>query len=151
MIYREQHSGNFTTYSNALINSQLPSDCKNVLNHLLSKPSNWKLIKTAIAKALGLSKYAVEQAVIKLRKLGYLVFTRSKTGHGRWDIYETPRQQKQAQTRMVEPSPEIPALVFTADLTNTEIQKIIKTTTDESIPEKEPITPIVGINVEILS
>jgi biotin operon repressor len=122
-IYREQHTESFTTYSNALINSKLPSDCKNVLTHLLSKPSNWKLIKTAIAEALGLSKYAVEQAVIKLRKLGYLVFTRLKTGHGHWDVYETPRPQYEAQTRVVKPSPDITAQAFPADLQNNEIQK----------------------------
>lgn len=128
-IYRDQHTESFTTYSNALINSKLPSDCKNVLTHLLSKPSNWKLIKTAKAKALGLSKYAVQQAVIKLRKLGYLVFTRLKTGHGRWDVYESPRPQYEAQTRVVKPSTVTPTKAIPPDLQNNRYSKNKETTT----------------------
>ena len=128
MIYRETHTTNYTVVSNSLINTKLPSDAKNVLTWLLSKPKNWKLIKIVIAEALGLSKHRVQQAISILRNLGYLCFYRHKDGSGHWDVYETPSSPSQAQTRVVKPSSTIPTKAIHTDLTNTEYQKIINKT-----------------------
>lgn len=148
-IYRTTHNDNFTVYSNALVNSKLPSDCKNVLYHLLSKPKNWKLVKASIANALGLSKYAVQQAVIKLRKLGYLVFTRLKTGYGRWDVYEIPRSPNEAQTRVVKPSTALPMKETPSDLQNNDPNKIKNNYEPEPIPIPiEPENVVASIEIE---
>ena len=150
MIYRETHTINYTVVSNSLINNKLPSDAKNVLTWLLSKPKNWKLIKIVIAEALGLSKHKVQQAITVLRNMGYLCFYRHKDGSGHWDVYETPRSQHQPQTRVVKPSSEIPTKAFQTDLTNTDTQKILKTTTDSKVIPKAPVTdePIVVVSFE---
>ena len=131
MIYRTAHQVNYTVIPNTLINAKLPSDAKNVLNWLLSKPKHWKLIKIVISEALELSKHRVQKAVTILKNLGYLCFFRHKDGSGHWDVYETPRPQYQSQTRVVKPSSDIPTLTFQTDLTNTDYQKNTETTTDE--------------------
>ncbi len=131
MIYRETHTSNYTVYPNTLINAKLPSDAKNVLTWLLSKPKHWKLIKIVISETLALSKHRVQKAVTILKNLGYLCFFRHKDGSGHWDVYESPRPQYQPQTRVVKPSSDIPTLTFQTDLTNTDYQKNTETTTDE--------------------
>jgi hypothetical protein len=136
MIYRETHQVNYTVYSNALINSKLPSDAKNVLTWLLSKPKNWKLIKVVIAEALGISKHAVQQSITILKNLGYLCFFRHKDGSGHWDVYETPRPTYQAQTRVVKPSSNPPTKATQTELQSNESNQIKKTTTPEPLPDQ---------------
>lgn len=152
MIYRETHTSNYTVYPNTLINAKLPSDAKNVLTWLLSKPKNWKLIKVVIAEALGLSKHRVQQAVTILKNLGYLCFFRHKDGSGHWDVYETPRPQNQPQTRVVKPSSNMPTKTFQTDLTNTETKKNTETTTLEPLTNQpiieESINPVV-VSIEL--
>lgn len=116
-IYATTHTSNFTVISNSLIDSPLPPVAKAVLQHLISKPKNWRLNKQAIKKTLGLSSYAVQKAVNILRNLGYLMFDRLKSGHGVWKVFDTP------QTSMVKPSFEIPTLDNQPVLTNTDLLK----------------------------
>lgn len=114
-IYATTHTSNFTVISNTLIDSPLPPVAKAVLQHLISKPKNWRLNKQAIKKTLGLSSYAVQKAITILRNLGYLMFDRLKSGHGVWKVFDTP------QTSMVKPSFEIPTLDNRPVLTNTDL------------------------------
>ena len=92
-IYRTIPASNFVSFTNDHVSSAMPSDDKNVLNHLLSKPKNWQLKVTEICSRLHLSPYKVRKALKRLRIAGYVFMQRLRGGFTRWFIYSEPKKE----------------------------------------------------------
>jgi len=129
-IIRTAQNQSFLQVSNALLNQPMPFRCQAVLLHLLSKPSNWQVNKSAIAKTLGLSIYIIKKSLAHLRKLGYAIYKHCKTGFGQWFIFDTIQTNTSTITPtspVNSPKVVIPTLVSAPTLviqTNKQIQSI---------------------------
>jgi hypothetical protein len=105
-IIRTIPTENFAQNSNYLIDTPMRFKAKEILLHLLAKPDDWKVIKSAVCKTLELSMYIVKKSLSWLRNHGYAVYRRSKTGYGEWFIFSEP----QPTTPVKSPQFVIPAL-----------------------------------------
>lgn len=131
-IFRSNQDSNFTVVANDLINSAIPPTPKNILIYLLSKPPSWQLKTHDLRKQLGLSAYAVKKALRWLLQAGFAVYTRLKTGHTIWRIFDKPQVSPQAKATyspVFKPQVEIPQVDFQPDLVITETEEKKKTTT----------------------
>ena len=130
-IYKSAPASNFTIYANDLINSDIPSTPKNILLYLLSKPVNWQLKTHDLRKQLGLTAYAIKKALRWLCSAGFAVYTRLKTGHTIWKVFDNPQaqHQKTGYSPAITPQVEIPQVAFQPVLVKTETEKKKETTT----------------------
>ena len=151
-IIRTTYTSNFSQISNALIESAIPAKPQKVLLYLLSKPTNWQIRFSDIKHRLGMSTYAVRQALKWLLDNGYAVFDRLKSGHTIWRIFDQAQAADTPQTRLVEPHVEIPRVENQHVLvTLRESETLIETTTavgpvqvaDASLPIESPIVVVV--------
>jgi hypothetical protein len=135
-IFKTAAASNFTIYANDLINSDMPPIPFRILSYLLSKPVTWQLKTHDLRKQLGLSNYAIKKALRWLCSAGFAVYTRLKTGHTIWRIFDKP-QTKTAHSPEIPPQVEIPQVAFQPDLviTETELKKETTTPTAPPIPE----------------
>jgi hypothetical protein len=138
-IFRTTPASNFTFIANDLINSDIPSVPKNILLYLLSKPPSWQVKTHDIRKQLGLSAYAVKKALRWLLSAGFAAYTRLKTGHTIWRIFDKPQVSPQTKTvysPVIPPQVEMPQVENRPVLVITETEEINK-------PLPEPPTEIV--------
>lgn len=136
-IFRSNQDSNFTVVANDLINSAIPPTPKNILIYLLSKPPSWQLKTHDLRKQLGLSAYAVKKALRWLLQAGFAVYTRLKSGHTIWKIFDKPQVSPQVNTSYgpaIPPQVEIPRGAFQPVLVNIETEEKKKTTTPATIP-----------------
>jgi transcription initiation factor IIE alpha subunit len=87
-IERNAKSVNFVLIPRSIYETQMPSNAKLVLIHLIGKSDDWKLKKTEISEELGLSANAVKNALTCLRNMGYVRVERTHTGHTKWFLYD---------------------------------------------------------------
>lgn len=130
----------FTIIANDLINSDIPSIPKNILLYLLSKPPEWKLKTHDLRKQLGLSAYAVKKGLHWLCSAGFAAYTRLKSGHTIWRIFDRPQitpQQKAAYSPAIKPQVEIPQMENQPVLVITETEEKKKPLPEQplNIPE----------------
>jgi nucleoid DNA-binding protein len=90
-IFRPICESNFTSLPNELFNAKLffPELTRRdiaVLNHLFSKPANWKVNPVAIANALDYCERTVSSALTNLQKHGFASYQRFKDGTTHWII-----------------------------------------------------------------
>jgi hypothetical protein len=123
-IFRSNQDSNFTVVANDLINSAIPPTPKNILIYLLSKPPSWQLKTHDLRKQLGLSAYAVKKALRWLLQAGFAVYTRLKTGHTIWKIFDKPQVSPQVNINY---SPAIPPQVEKPKVENQPVLIKIKT------------------------
>jgi hypothetical protein len=145
-IYRTAPASNFTIYANDLINSDIPSTPKNILLYLLSKPDNWQPKAHDIKKQLGLTAYAVKQGLRWLLSAGFAAYTRLKSGHTIWKVFDKP-QTETAYSPVSTPQVEIPQVAIQPVLINTETESRKKEqTTPEPIQiQQENIVVVDGL------
>ncbi len=133
-IFRTIPTSHFIQLSNRHISNGMHSDDKNVLNHLLSKPENWRLRVNEICKTLVLSEYKVRKALKRLRIAGYVFMERLRGGFTRWFIYSEPK----AETQSISPvTPVLMPHVEKSHVNNLDVLVIKKET--EILKEQQPI------------
>ena len=103
-IHRTDHTENFTLFSNEYISAPLPLAAKAVLNHLLTKPLNWRMQRNELKKTLNLSGYKVQQALKWLQLNCYAYFTRF-CGRTTWHFTDQPHSIPAQQTASTANSP----------------------------------------------
>jgi len=106
-IFRTVPASNFTPLANDLINSQIPPTPKTILIYLLGKPVTWRVKPHDLRKQLGLSAYAVKTALRWLCAAGFAAFSRLKSGHTIWRVFDKP-QTEAAYRPAIPPQVEIP-------------------------------------------
>lgn len=83
-IIRPEVTTNFTALPNVILNlcshGFSPND-QAVLLYLLSKPSDWKIIKKVIATEIGKGIGTVQKSFRRLQDAGFISFDRHPTGH----------------------------------------------------------------------
>jgi hypothetical protein len=158
-IIKTAPDSNFTIYANDLINSDIPSVPKNLLMYLLSKPVTWQLKTHDLRKQLGLSAYAVKKGLRWLCSAGFAAYTRLKTGHTIWRIFDKPQvkdnsglsfaqskansefrftQPETGYSPAIPPQVEIPQVVFQPVLVITETEEINKPLPEPPLRFPEP-------------
>lgn len=110
-IFRTTLSSDFAQISNAFADTPMKFQAKALLLHLLVKPPEWCVNKSAIAKTLDLSIYIVKKSLAWLRKHGYAIYQHAKDGFGQWFIYDTP-QLKTTTAPVKCPKSAIPTLAL---------------------------------------
>jgi len=90
-IIKTAPASNFTIYANDLISSDIPPTPKAILLYLLSKPVTWQLKTHDLRKQLGLTAYAIKKGLQWLLRAGFAAYTRLKTGHTIWRIFDKPQ------------------------------------------------------------
>ena len=90
-IIRPQVSDNFTILPNQLLGfgrhiKGLKARDSVVLNYLLSKPPQWKIIAKELTVALNMSINTVYAALTVLQRLGIASYSRNKYGHTKWVV-----------------------------------------------------------------
>jgi len=141
-IFKTAAASNFTIYANDLINSDMPPIPYRILSYLLSKPVTWQLKTHDLRKQLGLSNYAIKKALRWLCSAGFAAYTRLKTGHTIWRIFDKP-QTKTAHSPEIPPQVETPQVAFQPDLVITETELKKETTTPPTLePAQESIVVV---------
>ena len=125
-IFKSVLSSNFTQVDNALLNSSMPAQAKNVLLYLLSKPSDWQPKTHDIRKQLGLTAYAVKKALRWLCSAGYAAWDRLKSGHTIWRIFSNPIAPVHDSSPAIPPQVEKPQGANQPVLITLETEKILK-------------------------
>lgn len=90
-IHITHKTANFSQIDNNLFASTLPEVAHKVLCYLLSRPKDWRLLRSDLKKTLGLTGYKVQKALKILQNLGYAFYRRFTDGRTRWDIFDTPQ------------------------------------------------------------
>lgn len=104
MIYRSNHTEDFTVISNSVLrDDRLSFEARGFLAFLLSMADNWNFSITGLASITGLSDRAVMRLTKELKKAGYIKQTKVKdeTGLFRsylWEISEEPSELHQNGT-----------------------------------------------------
>ncbi len=101
-IHLTPKTANFSQIDNNLFASTLPEVAHKVLCYLLSRPKDWRLLRSDLKKTLGLTGYKVQKALKILQNLGYAFYRRFTDGRTRWDIFDTP-QPTTLKTAPVDP------------------------------------------------
>ena len=125
-IYRTAPASSFTILANDLIASAIPPTPKSVLIYLLSKPVTWQLKTHDLRKQLGLTAYAVKKALRWLCSAGFAAYTRLKSGHTIWRVFDKPQAQHQTETAyspVSTPQVETPQVAIQPVLINTETEE----------------------------
>lgn len=110
-IIKTAPASNFTIFANDLINSDMPPIPYRILSYLLSKPVTWQLKTHDLRKQLRLSAYAIKKGLQWLLRAGFAAYTRLKTGHTIWRIFDKPQvtpQVKAAYSPVFTPQVEKP-------------------------------------------
>ena len=151
-IIRPEITTNFTVLPNQIlgfgrhIEGLKPRDSA-VLNYLLSKPSNWKVIAKDIATAVNISINTVYAALATLRKLGIVNYTRDKFGYCRWVVTLSETLYKPITTphtkKPREENNDVLVITNKAIITNktTTNNKVVEATTTITAP---PITDYIN-------
>ena len=121
-IFRTVPASNFTPLANDLINSQIPPTPKTILIYLLGKPVTWRVKPHDLRKQLGLSAYAVKTALRWLCAAGFAAYSRLKSGHTIWRVFDKP-QTEAAYSPTIPPQVEIPQVAFQPVLQRTETEE----------------------------
>jgi hypothetical protein len=134
-IFKTAPTSNFTIIANDLINGDMPSVPKNILLYLLSKPNTWQPKAHDLQKQLKLTAYAVRKALRWLCAAGFAVYTRLKTGHTIWRIFDKPQVTPQGKAAYS------PVSTPRSEFSHVENQHVlIRTETEErNKPLPEPI------------
>jgi hypothetical protein len=114
-IIKTTPASNFTIYANDLIGSDIPPTPKSILLYLLSKPPSWQLKTHDLKKQLGLTAYAVKKGLRWLCAAGFAAYTRLKSGHTIWKIFDKSQvhiQEKSAYSLVPTPQVEMPKVAF---------------------------------------
>ena len=134
-IFKTAPVSNFSIYANDLINSDMPAIPFRILSYLLSKPDTWRLKLHDIRKQLGLSAYAVKKGLRWLLSAGFAAYTRLKSGHTIWRVFDKP-QTETASSPAIPPQVEIPQVAFQPVLVITKTEERKKPLPDPAlIPE----------------
>ncbi len=80
-ILKNELKKNFTIIPNELIVSNLKHSSLRILLLLYSKPSDWKVYQSQIAKELNLDISTVKRSIKELKKLEYLTIKKSPKGN----------------------------------------------------------------------
>jgi hypothetical protein len=108
--------------ANDLINSPIPPTPKTVLIYLLGKPITWRVKPHDLCKQLGLSAYAVKKALRWLCAAGFAAYSRLKSGHTIWRVFDKP-QTEAAYSPAITPQVEIPQVAFRPVIVITETEE----------------------------
>ena len=109
MIYKSDHTDNFTQLDNDLINSNvLSGDAFRLLVFMLSRPDGWKFSIKGLAYNLETSERTISDRLGELKKAGYIHKRNLIDEHGRftgceWDVYEKPLTVSQENRNAEEP------------------------------------------------
>jgi len=96
IIRRQRPEANYTVIENKLIyDGSLDWRELGLLVFLLSKPDNWSISMTHLAKQKQTGKSGIESALKKLQEAGYVSKQRQSTGNVDWYIYDEPQLDKQ--------------------------------------------------------
>jgi hypothetical protein len=138
-IFKTAAASNFTIVANDLINSDMPPIPYRILSYLLSKPVTWQLKTHDLRKQLGLSAYAIKKGLRWLCSAGFAAYTRLKSGHTIWRIFDNPQAQPKAKTAY---SPVIPPQVEIPQVGNQPVLVRIKTEEiNKPLPKQPPEIP----------
>ncbi len=141
-IIRTAKTANYSQTCNDLAATPMKFKAKDLLIYLLSKPENWKVIKSAICKTLELSPYIVKKSLAWLRKHGYAIYQHCHTGYGQWFIYDKP-QPKNATAPVITPKVAKPALEIPPTLLKNKETEILKEQQLEPLPVIKSQKPVV--------
>jgi hypothetical protein len=133
-IFKTAPTSNFTPLANDLINSPIPPTPKTVLIYLLGKPVTWRVKPHDLRKQLGLSAYAVKKALRWLCAAGFAAYSRLKSGHTIWRVFDKP-QTEAAYSPAIPPQVEIPQVAFQPVIVITETEEKKKTLPPTEIQE----------------
>jgi hypothetical protein len=128
-IIKTAPTSNFTIIANDLINSDMPAIPYRILSYLLSKPDTWQVKPHDLRKQLGLTAYAVKKGLRWLCSAGFAAWTRLKSGHCIWRIFDKPQTAQQAKATykpVSTPQVEFPQMAFQPVLIRTETEEINK-------------------------
>ena len=137
-IYKTATTSNFTIIANDLVNSSIPPTPQKILLYLLSKPVTWQLKTHDLSKQLGLTAYAIKKALRWLCQAGFAAYTRLKSGHTIWRIFDKPQAQT-AYSLAIPPQVEIPQVAFQPDIVKTETALITETTTPPIVQTEKAV------------
>lgn len=141
-VFKSKVEKGFTVIDNEIINGSLSSIAKTVLIWLISKPSDWVVIKSVIKKELDLGEHVFRRVYKELLNAGYIEENVERTKKGRFsniiiNVYDKPKSiPKNPESKIVEatnidkPHVENP-LVDKQTLLNTDKSINKKTTNDE--------------------
>lgn len=142
LIYTSAHTSNFTQVSNALLDSVIPAKPQKVLLYLLSKPKNWQLRFTDLKHRLGLSAYAVRQALRWLQSAGFIYYERLKSGHTTWFIYDKPQVTQSSAPVITDTiTSTTPDLKPHVEIPHVENRTVLVTLRQTEIQEQQPPLP----------
>jgi len=99
-VFRGSHEEKFTIFGNALtIHSPLSDSARAILIEILSRPSDWIVLKSQLQKP-GRGTHIIDRVFKELQKYGYVSYERFYfEGHiefGRWIVVERPEELSQA-------------------------------------------------------
>lgn len=90
-IFRTPQTREYLVLANQLVNeaeAELRLDAIGLLAYLLSKPKDWIIKPTWLAKILGYSVEAIRRMLRSLKVVGYVVMNRLASGKVEWFIYD---------------------------------------------------------------
>ena len=95
MIFRRQHTANFTTISNKLFDDpRLKADEVGILGYLLSRPHDWEVRRPALQRRWGIGREAMKRIMWSWIKTGWCLPVRSHAPNGTtfviYDIRDMP-------------------------------------------------------------
>jgi len=95
MIFRRQHTANFTTISNRLFDdTRLKADEVGILAYLLSRPHDWEVRRPALQRRWGIGREAMKRIMWNWIKTGWCLPVRSHAPNGTtfviYDIRDMP-------------------------------------------------------------
>ena len=95
MIVRTRRSSSYTVINNKIINDK-KLDWKELglLVYLLSKPDEWAVSVTHLAKQRKTQTNGIYSILKTLRDIGYIRLEKSHTGKTDWVVYEKPNHEK---------------------------------------------------------
>src|SRR5258708_39558180 len=99
-IHRSRHRGNFTILSNEGVNDRrLSLDTKGLLWWLLTKPNDWLIIWSHLAKVHSISRWHEKRISGELQAAGYLQQKQAQSQKGRfaqvqYDLFEAPSEDR---------------------------------------------------------
>ena len=123
-IFRTALTSNFTQIDNSIINSSIPLESKAILFYLLSKPVNWQPKAHDLQKQLGLTAYKVRKGLRWLCSAGFAAYTRLKSGHTIWQIFDKPNLQQPEETAA---KPVLMPRINHSDMDNQSVLETLKT------------------------
>lgn len=107
MIVRSKRRTNFTIVDNQLINDSNLKDWAELglLVYLLSKPDDWEISPSHLAKQRKASKNTIYRLLGELREAGYCTVEKHSDGTTDWVIYDEPNPKNRDQGK---PHPKNP-------------------------------------------